>query len=58
MLVNELIDKIKDNTRHLENIILNNEWNDKNYKHLVQLINQVKFNSDLVKEIKRYLKDY
>lgn len=58
MLVNELIDKIKDNTRHLENTILNNEWNDKNYKHLVQLINQIKFNCDLVKEIKRYLKDY
>lgn len=54
MLVSELIERIKKETKSIEDIILGTTWNDTNYKELIKLIDMVNFNCDMVKEIKKY----
>ena len=54
MLVSELIERIKKETESIEKIVLDNTWNDTNYKELIKLIDMVNFNCEMVKEIKKY----
>ena len=54
MLVSELIERIKKETKTIEDIILETTWNDTNYKELIKLIDMVNFNCNMVKEIKKY----